>query len=664
MFKEELKKLYIKHFGLILTIVIIAAEIVILNFSYQKRDFTTSTTEQIFFDYMEEFSGKLTEDKKSAILAEQERIVDALNVQSNIEKKLLNGEYESESEFLSEYERVREITDRKEALDFVMEQYYYAEKSPDSRYLTVGDYSALGQDFPDILMLVSVIILTAFLFLNEETSSVITFIKITENGRRKTFLGKIIALFVFIISCQVVRVSCEWIMLILQGNPEELAYPIQSVEFFQNCPYNITLLQGFFVISALRTVGYFFVAAFVVLLSVTLRKVLFTVFIPSAVCILQQFAFSPATPTYYLPTGFLRAVGYLRGDVISENDNGEQIKLFAEIPLAHLIVLLVLTLIFISVSVKIASNYYSCKSKKKIHLKATLSLILSCGILSGCSAEKSERIIYNLAESAYFAQDENSYYVSDMENIVSCSKDSGESFDLIHSAFDNSDAVNSLFKYNNSLLYMQNFVVNEISLSDYSLKQFYSENSTDTEGFLGIDIVPKNDYGKTGGMILGFFVVDKSIYYVMNNRVLKDGACIIDEPIYKQMLCCDGRNIFYINSLLQLKRYDIKTGEISRLSGEFVRTLYFDGTRILFSDKNGIYELSSDDFITNKLSDISAVQLCSNGSEIFYSKDNVIYRLGSDEPIYDELFSRFAITDNGILVVRNTDFSCKTVDLS
>lgn len=664
MFKEELKKLYIKHFGLILTIVIIAAEIVILNFSYQKRDFTTSTTEQIFFDYMEEFSGKLTEDKKSAILAEQERIVDALNVQSNIEKKLLNGEYESESEFLSEYERVCEITDRKEALDFVMEQYYYSEKSPDSRYLTVGDYSALGQDFPDIPLLAAVIFLTALLFLNEETSSVITFIKITENGRRKTFLGKIIALFVFIISCQVVRVSCEWIMLILQGNPEELAYPIQSVEFFQNCPYNITLLQGFFVISALRTVGYFFVAAFVVLLSVTLRKVLFTVFIPSAVCILQQFAFSPATPAYYLPTGFLRAVGYLRGDVISENDNGEQIKLFAEIPLAHLIVLLVLTLIFIAISVKIASNYYSCKSKKKIHLKATLSLILSCGILSGCSAEKSERIIYNLAESAYFAQDENSYYVSDMENIVSCSKDSGESFDLIHSAFDNSDAVNSLFKYNNSLLYMQNFVVNEISLSDYSLKQFYSENSTDTEGFLGIDIVPKNDYGKTGGMILGFFVVDKSIYYVMNNRVLKDGACIIDEPIYKQMLCCDGRNIFYINSLLQLKRYDIKTGEISRLSGEFVRTLYFDGTRILFSDKNGIYELSSDDFITNKLSDISAVQLCSNGSEIFYSKDNVIYRLGSDEPIYDELFSRFAITDNGILVVQNTDFSCKTVDLS
>lgn len=664
MFKEELKKLYIKHFGLILTIVIIAAEIVILNFSYQKQNFTTSTTEQIFSGYMEEFSGKLTEEKKAAILSEQEQIVDALNVQSNIEKKLRNGEYESESEFLSEYERVRKMTDCKEALDLVMEQYYYAEKYPDCRYLTVGDYSALGQDFPDIPLLAAVIFLTAFLFLNEETSNVITYIRIGENGRNKTLFGKIAALLVFVLSCQAARMTAELITLTSQGSFAELSYPIQSIEFFQNCSYNISILQGFLIISLLRTVGYFYIAALVILLSVTLRKVLFTVFIPSAFCVLQQFAFTPATPAYYLPTGFLRAVGYLRGDVISENDNGEQIKLFSEIPLAHSMILLVLTLIFISISVKIASSYYSCKSAKKIHLKATFSLILSCVILNGCSAEKSERIIYNLAESAYFAQDENSYYISDTENIMCYSKENGEEFELIHSAFDNSDAVNSLFKHNNSLLYMRNFVVNDISLSDYSLKQYYSENSTDTEGFLGIDLVPKNDYGKTGGMILGFFVVDKSIYYVMNNRVLKDGACIIDEPIYKEMLCCDGKSIFYINNLLQLKRYDMKTGEISRMSGEFVRTLYYDGKRVLFSDKNGIYELFPDDFITNKLSDISAARLCSNGSDIFYSKDNAIYRLGSDEPIYDAAFSRFAITDNGILVVRNTDLSCKTVDLS
>ena len=666
MFKEELKKLYIKHFGLILTIVIIAAEIVILNFSYQKRDFTTSTTEQIFFGYMEEFSGKLTEDKKAAILAEQERIVDALNIQSSIEKKLLNGEYDSESEFMSEYERVREITDRKEALDLVMEQYYYAEKSPDSHYLTFGDYSALGQDFPDIPLLAAVIFLTALLFLNEETSNVITYIRIGENGRNKTLFGKIAALLVFVLSCQAARMAAELITLTSQGSFAELSYPIQSIEFFQNCSYNISILQGFLIISLLRTVGYFFAAALVILLSVTLRKVLFTVFIPSAFCVLQQFAFTPATPAYYLPTGFLRAVGYLRGDVISENDNGEQIKLFSEIPLAHLFVLIILTILFIFAAGVIANKYYLGGTRKKLRLMSVVSVISVCVLMSGCSNRfESENVIkYNLSENAFFVEDKDSFYTNDTNSITRHFKNSDDELSVIHELVKNNDRITSLYNIGDNLLYLQSFSVNSISTSNYTNMPYYTIKENDISGFLGINLSPQRVNSNSSFYLAGFFTANNSMYYVFDNCIVKDGVCIIDEGAYNLALCCDGKSIFYINNLLQLKRYDMKTGDISRLPGEFVRTLYYDGTRILFSDKNGIYELSSDDFITNKLSDISAVQLCSNGSDIFYSKDNAIYRLGSDELIYDAAFSRFAITDNGILVVRNTDLSCKTVDLS
>ncbi len=666
MFKEELKKLYIKHFGLILTFVIIAAEIVILNFLYQKRDFTTSANEQFYFDYMEEFSGKLTGDKNAAILAEQERIVDAQNIQSGIEKKLLNGEYDSEDEFLSEYERVREITDRKEALDLVMEQYYYAEKSPDARYLTVGDYSALGEDFPDIPLLAAVIFLTALLFLNEETSNVITFIRIGENGRNKTLLGKITALLVFVLSCQAVRMAAELIILISQGSFTELSYPIRSIEFYQNCPYDISIVQGFIIISLLRTVGYLFVAALVVLLSVTLRKVLFTVFIPSAFCVLQQFAFTPATPAYYLPTGFLRAVGYLRGDVISKNSTGDEIKLFSEIPLAHLLVLIVLTILFIGAAFAAANRYYSGGKRKKRRLMPVVSVISVCIIMSGCSnkLQNEEIVKYNLAENAFFIEDNDSFYTTDTKNITRHFKNGDDELSVIHELVKNNDTITSLYNIGDDLLYLQNFTVNSISASDYTKTPYYTTKESDLSGFLGINFSTQRDKSNSCFYITGFFTANNSMYYVFNNSVLKDGVCIIDEDVYDLMLCCDGKSIFYINSLLQLKRYDMKTGEISRLPGEFVRTLYYDGTRVLFSDKNGIYELSPDDFSTNKLSDISADQLFSNGSDIFYSKDNVIYRLGSDDPIYDAVFSRFAITDNGILVVRNTDFSCKTVDWS
>ena len=666
MFKEELKKLYIKHFGLIMTLVITVSENALLNVLYQKRDFTTSTNEQYFFSYMDEFSGKLTEDKIAAILEEQERIIDAQNIQSSIEKKLLNGEYDSEGEFLSEYERVREITDRKESFDLVMEQYYYAEKSPDTRYLTVGNYSALGQDFPDIPLLAAVIFLTAFLFLDEETSNVITFIRIGENGRNKTLLGKITALLVFVFSCQTVRMAAELIILISQGSFSELSFPIQSIEFYQNCSYDISIVQGFIIISLLRTVGYLFVAALVLLFSVTLRKVMFTVFIPSVFCVLQQFAFTPATPAYYIPTGLLRAVGYLRGDVISKNSTGDDIKLFSEIPPSHLFVLIVLTILFIGVSIATANKYYSGSTQKKRCLMSVVSVISVCIIMSGCSDQlpNADILKYNLTENAFFVEDNDSFYTTDTKNITRHFKNGDDELSVIHELVKNNDRITSLYNIDNNLLYLQNFAVSSISASDYTNMPYYTIKESDISGFLGINLSTRRDESNSFFYIAGFFTANDSMYYVFNNGVLKDGVRIIDEDVYNLMLCCDGKSIFYINNLLQLKRYDMKTGEISRLSGEFVRTLYYDGARVLFSDKNGIYELSSDDFTTNKLSNISAVQLCSNGLDIFFSKDNVIYRLGSDDPIYDEAFTRFALTDNGILVVQTIDFSCKTVELS
>ncbi|HAS37199.1 MAG TPA: hypothetical protein DCS04_01040, partial [Ruminococcaceae bacterium] len=414
--------------------------------------------------------------------------------------------------------------------------------------------------------------------------------------------------------------AAELRILISQGSFAELSYPIQSIEFYQNCPYDISIVEGFVIISLLRTVGYLFVAALVILLSVTLRKVLLTVFIPSVFCVLQQFAFTPATPAYYLPTGFLRSVGYLRGDVISKNSTGDEIKLFSEIPIAHLFVLIVLTILFIIVAVATANKYYSGGTRKKHRLMSVLSVISVCIIISGCSVQfqNEEKFGYNLAENTFFVEDSDSFYTTDTKTITQHFKNGDDELSVINQLVKNNDRITSLYNIGNNLLYLQGFAVNSISTSDYTNMPYHTLKESDLSGFLGINLSMQRDETNAFFYVTGFFTANNSMYYVFNNGVLKDGVRIIDEDVYNLMLCCDGKSIFYINSLLQLKRYDMKTGEISRLSGEFVRTLYYDGTRVLFSDKNGIYELSPDDFTTNKLSDISAVQLCSNGSDIFF----------------------------------------------
>lgn len=658
MIHEELKKLYIKQFGLILTLMLIVGEIFFVNYLYPKRQFTSEITERHFYEYMDNFSGKLTSEREGMILIEQERIVDARNRASAIERRLYNGEYTNEEAFVAEYEENRLITERKEAFDLIFEQYSYALEAPNERYLTIGDYSGMTADFPDVLLLVLVIFVTAILFLNEESSGVITFVRICTNGKQKTLYGKLTAISVFILSAQFFRMVLEFFVMISRGNIRELSYPIQTLEFFQNSPYDISILQGFLIISALRLLGYLFIAAFIILLSVTLRRALFTIFIPSVVCLLQQFAFNPVTPAYYIPTGFLRGVGYLRGNLTTTNYLGDEIKIFTEISFALLISLEVATSAFIVASVIIAYNYYAGKSfKLPQKALAVIAVITLCVMNSGCTQTHDESIKYNLWENKFFAQNDNNFYVSCNDRITQVSKIDSSELPLLYNLFsgERADYDTQIICDDNNIYFLGSSDIYKISLSDYGQEKVYSLNINGSPGFMDISIVEKPDLNINMGIRQGFFTDGKTYYYVYSSRILKNGKAIIDEKFYNSMVCCDGKKIYYINSLLQLKCYDIESGEITRLPGEFVRSIYFDGTRLLFSDKNGIFSLGSDGS-TVKISTLTASRIASDGEKVVFLNDKKLYLL-KDTPveIYDGNFMTFAVISetNKLVIVQN-----------
>lgn len=670
MFKTEFKKLCIKQFGLILFIVCVIGEIIFVNYLYSEREFITESTEQHFYEYMKVFSGKLTSEKITAILAEQEQIVDAQNAEHAIENQLINGKYSNEQEFIAEYEQYNLITQRSEAFDLIFEQFSYALESPNERFLTIGNYSGLGMDFPDVLLLVLVIFLTSVLFLNEEDSNVINFIKISENGKQKTLMGKLLSIFILIISAQIIRTFMEFFLIVLRGNIHELNYPIQSIEFFQNCQFGITILQGFFAISALRLLGYIFVSAFIVILSVTIHKPLPVIFIPSTICFLQQFLFSTLTPVYYFPTGLLRAVGYFRGDVFSKNNSGDEVKLLSAIPISHLILLITMTVVFILFSLILAYKYYSGKSFNTFLRKIIgFFLVVSfCSMLNGCSSTLTKNIKFNFSESRFFAQNEDNYYISGNNEIMQVSKTDGLETNLIHNAFADINPSNIIAKpiitIDDDLYYLNNLDINRISLADYGEKQVFTNDYTNSVGFLGINLSKRTDYNILS-ILRGFFTDEKNFYYIYDDRVLKGSECIIDESIYNFMLCYDGQKIYYINNLLQLKYYDTRTGETIRLPGEFVRAVYYDGTRILYSDKNGIFELTQSDFSSKKVSDKIAYSLSSDGERIIYSYDNKIYLL-NDSPIevYDrEIMSLSIISGTNKVATLHYDYSSEILDL-
>lgn len=655
MFREEMKKLFVKQYGIIVMAILLVCEIIFTGFLYQRYKPVSEYSGAVFNEYMTEFSGELTDDKMRKILAEQELILNATNAESELEARLYKGEFTNRNEFRAEYNELHTVAMRSDALDKVLEKYYYALEDTQNRFILSGNYDGLGQDFPDVFMLAAIIIITAAAFLNEESSNVSTLIRTSENGRKSAFKCKAFALLIFICACQFIRMICEFVVMISRGNIAELMFPVQSIPCFQNCQYNLTIVQCFLAISLLKLLGYFFVASLVMLLAVKIKTPLFTVFIPCAICILQQFAFEPAALAYCIPTGLLRTSGYLGGNLSSGSKVGADP---IEIPIELLFVVLFSTFVFITISIIIAEKYYSCKKHilkcKSAILSATIVII--CCTCSGCAKSTEKSVVYNLEDNFFYAEDDDYYFISDNNGITRHGKDDCSEFQIIRDPFLSNAGLYGMAICENDLYCLDAFESKEISVISLDT---LSETTFNTEKMSEFSVYS----AFTNGVDLFFSTFDESgIYKFQNNKICK----IISEKIYNNQLCFDGRKIFYINSLLELNCYDTLNDKQTVISEDFARAVYYDGKRVLYSTDKGVFALDNNTLSGKNLSEAVAEKISSDGDKIVFLKDGKLFYLGDEIiEIYDKEPLCFALLpETGKVLLRQYDHKInKNIDI-
>lgn len=666
MFRAECKKVFIKQYGIFLLALFLMGELMLLNYCYPVSRFQSPKSEQIYREYMETYSGELTPEKEQAILKEQERIIDAKNKQAQLERSMRNGEYDSEQAFLKEYTPVNEIVEREDAFELLLEKYTFAKEAPDARYILSGNYDGLTVDIPDVALLAVVIYIAAALFLGEEISNMIGFIRISQNGRGKTYANKILVLLTSILLCSIIRLALEFVFLLRSGRLSDLRFPVQSIKFYSSCPYNCSIITVFFFIQALRLVGTVWIASLVMLLSSFTKKALYTIFVPCALMVLQQFSFRNITQAYYLPSGLLRAAYYFKGNEYEINELGEEILSFARITGSSLLWILFSTLFFIIAAMWGTYRYYknNRRSKPGKRITAVALMLVACGVLYGCSADSHDRIVYNLYENTSFAQNNTHFFISGNDTIKMISKTDKNEMQIVHRIFDtdgSSTLPNYLFLNSSYIYFMASEGINSIALKDYH-QELFSGNSEQSEGFLGIALPEKADQFVEFHFPTGFFVIDGDLFQVNSNGVERNNKYIIDEAI--KGLSCDGENIYFINSLYQLMCYHIADESTVQLPGEFVKCVYYDGSRILYSDKDGLFSLDNAAARPQKLLDANAEYLCSNGKVIVYQHDNALYVGGNKKPLYNEAFTDFAIlseTDE-VLVINNLEYTVIPID--
>lgn len=652
MLKYELKKLYLKQYAVFLLIIVLFAETFFLSFAYREKEFANENDKENYYALMSVMKGKLDEDKEKYMTDEYEAVLDAEKRLSDIQKNLFSGGYADENEYLADYLEVQPYILKADAVKAVYSQYRYAAKDTEKRYmLSCG--SGFCRDYPDFIFLIFVIYSSAVLFLTEESTNMIVQIRACESRNNHTFFAKLTALGILIISSQLVISLCEEVFFFGDVGLDAAGYPLQSIEYFGGCKYSLTIWEGYVLVQLMKLLGYFFVSMLTIAASLIFKKPAPAVTLPCSVCLLQQFVFKEEYMGYYLPTGLLRAVGYLRGDAYetkTEFGTPVTVKTFSEIPRNVFAEVIISVIFFAVVTILIGSRYYK---KRMRNIGALAAVMLIPLVLSGCGENADVDIYYNMRNSAGFAESGDYYFTSPTEvtenNEVICGfeavrKSDGESFDVIRSVFDDGIRADSYCTAGDSLYFMQSigsngFDIYEISLDDFGMKSAAGQSSEISYDFLGLAY---KDTIKLDKKILKFFTDGDTLFLVTDSAevyrcdfALNNCRCIISDGIYMNNLVYDGERIYYINYKLELKEYIIASEESRVIAGDFVKSADVCGEEVYYSNRNGIFKLSADG-TSEKLSDLEADRISAKNGTVVFSEDDKLYRLtdGKAEEIY------------------------------
>ncbi len=660
MLKHEIKKLFVKRHGLLLMLAMVIAEFVVMNCIYTPKHFDNEITKVAYYDYMSYLSGTLTTEKENFLYSEQEKVYAAKSKEQDLINRIISGELDDEEEYLLGISEIQPLLDKAQALELTFEKYNYVSEAADKRYFIVGEYNGLCRDYPDVLFVAFVVFLTALSFLGEESSQMITLIRAYPKGKSSTLYAKIGALGVFFLIAQILASGCEFLFLCREGGLEALSYPIQSISYFSGCFYNISIAECFVSLQITRLLGYIFLAAIVILLCVTIKKPLFVVFVPCSLCLLQQFLFTEESTAYYLPTGFLRATGYFRGEVyetLSEGTNNQiTTKTFSEIPISVFGALVVLISAFCAAAVFAARSYYDKKPQKSKHIRALSLLMLMIFNISGCNSQIPTDICYNLKDGFYMLQNDTQYFVKSSDGIAVFSKLDDASYDLLRDPFSSDMLITHIAYGDNSIYYLDDSSgtsITKVSLDTFQCEELFSQDPQAVYSYLGLSF---KDNIILESSIHSFFTDGNAIYPITYNGEIyqiKNGKaeCIIPDGNQLNMVAFDGKTIYYINHSLELMAYNVVDKQSERLAGGFVKSLYYDGSRLLYSNKNGIYSMDIKNGATELLTEMTAEQISSDGSRIVFYADETLYLLDHEiRTLMRQKLLHFSILSNTDMV--------------
>ena len=613
----ELKKLLIKQKGLpIIILFIILKAAALFQSPYDSHYFINRNPEGYRF-YMEQYKGRLNPAKEKAINEEYYSVGRAAGELEEISKQWQAGtisrdEYES---------RTKEYYVKKKnqaVFGIVFNQYHYAKQDPENRYMMDerGWSTLLCHSEADILLLLCLIVLLAPLFCQEYESTMDTLLLTSLNGRRKTCVGKLAVGGLLACGITVLFSLMEYICLDQKVGLSDGEFPLQSLEFFQDSPYDITLYQAFLLVVFCRALGALMLSGIISLAAVLSRNSIITLFVGSLLVLLPYAFFQDKSLLYLipLPSGLLSAVGYLWGTSYTPSfgEHGNVVRTVQFRGIDENIFIWLLA----GFTVETAGLLYLCMKKYSgtgsgyVHKKALRSIcsVLVMSLLSmsltGCgTAPQTEKLLTLDAKKSLFDGQTSKYHIHfDIfkNDIIAESKETGEEIELLRGPFDTGIKIQAIYVYNEWCYYLVK-IPNERGIRIYglSMDQYRNEliyNNIPTNSYTGL-FTSRSDRNieayeifASQGSIFCFFLDEDYIYYGIDSQLIqinrKSGreAILAMDVLEWGSIYYHNGNIFYVDVLHRLNIYNEKEDKVQIIDMIFTDQFSLEGDLLIYQD--------------------------------------------------------------------------------
>ena len=668
LLKNELKKLYIKQYGLIVLLIVFIVKL-LTSADLYKASYSDMSYEQqkYYLEYMQEYGGQLTDEKETAILSLYSEAEAAKQLQSDILDKNRNGDYATPEEFTNAMREIPDMIEKYDAIKLLYSNYERVSADRENLLMLPSGSNAMTSGIEYLFIMAICYISAAMCYYERKMKPLIV---TAANGRRSGGY-RLISLFSLIFTGWLGLFIIELTSLFAVIGAENLGCGVQSLEAFENTPFGrLSIIAMFIVIHLTKLLGYLLISAVCVLLCTLTKNLPLSLFVPMAVTCVWVYLFGQNNAVYYSPFSLVLGSPYYTGDCYVTEGRLE-ILLYSCVPAELLVMLITIAVIVIAVTAAVyIGSIKRCRPGKKAVISAVAaSLIL---LLSGCSQSTADN---TAADGRYgFAYDGEGYYelsteTDDEYNIISqriirYDDKLNLSEDDILRNITCDGRVAYMLASDGYLYYTESFQnggtytdnVCRIRLSDY-----YKETVLAAPGaqrlsryldLLTIWSGDSDDYSYSGMCKYRnnlYLQTDNYKVFVLDLNTGTRRLLFSENYINGDISVIDGK-VFYLNSDGNPVCYD---NEKKIISERMFYAIASDGEYIYCSNKSATYRYKASDFTEEKLADKGDAYMADRGG--VYFDDGTYMDAGGNLIEIPQAKDGRIFLANGKVIVRNSD---------